>query len=75
MNQTSQFERERAKRLYAAIMSMRLGTAFATEYKRIGDKPIARFWYDYADFIDRKWAELIDGRIAELLKPAERMIQ
>jgi hypothetical protein len=68
MSQTSHFERERAKRLYAAIMSSLAGTSFQTEYKRLGDRPISRRWHEWAEEITQ---ELVDG-VAEMMKPEKQ---
>jgi len=75
MNQTSHFERERAKRLCAALMSSRQGRALSSYYKAIGDDPISKFWYQQAERIDREWAEFLSERLAKLMKPekAERI--
>jgi hypothetical protein len=69
MTQTSQFERERAKRLCAALMSSRQGRALSTYYKGIGDMPLSKFWYQQAERIDREWAEFLSERLAKLVKP------
>ncbi len=58
-----EFERERAKRLMAATMSSRLGTAFATEYRHIGDGPIDDFWYQWAVAIERGFVDALANAI------------
>lgn len=70
MSQTSQFERERAKRLYAAVMSSRLGTTLMSEYRRIGDHKISRWWYHQAERLDRELSESAATAISSPLKEA-----
>jgi hypothetical protein len=68
MTQTSQFERDRAKRLYAAVMSSRNGTSLAREYKRLkqsGDRELTGFWFQLAEEIDL----LLSEQIAKMLQP------
>lgn len=65
MTQTSQFERERAKRLCAAILSSLSGNSLQSEYKRIGNRPLSPRWNEWAEEITR---ELSNG-IAEMVKP------
>jgi site-specific DNA-cytosine methylase len=69
MTQTAQFERERAKRLYAAVMSSRMGTSFQTEYRRVED--VGPFWYELASIIENAVTE----KVQEMLKPEKRVIQ
>jgi hypothetical protein len=68
MTHTSQFERERAKRLCAATMSSRLGTSFQTEYRHIGDSALGDFWYRQAEEIERAFAEEIGKVMAPTLE-------
>jgi hypothetical protein len=60
VSQTAKFERERAKRLYAAIMSCQRGTAYQTEYRNLGERPLGQCWYEWADQMSREIAEGVD---------------
>jgi hypothetical protein len=68
MSQTSQFERERAKRLKAAMISSRMETSFQTEYRHIGDGPIEPFWYWQAEEVERAFAEEVGKVMAPTLE-------
>lgn len=68
MTQVSQSDRERAKWLKAVILSSLSGHSPKTEYKRLGDKPLNPFWYEFMWRLTKAYVDQVDNGIEEIMK-------